>query len=114
MCDVTTKTRHALTYLPWLSLPLVLTGYLMLWNRLPAEMVVHCDFKGAPNGRMSKGEYLALSLVGLLVILSISTMRLIYRWRRIQEAPAKDLLRHCFSAGVVTIVLLGVLLYNVW
>jgi uncharacterized membrane protein len=111
---MTTKARLKLTYLPWLSLPLVLISYLILWNRLPAEMTVHFDFKGAPNGWMSKGASLTLSLAALLIILLLSTVKLMYKQKRDYSLRPKDLLRHCLAVGSITIILMGVLIYNVW
>jgi uncharacterized membrane protein len=111
---MTTKARLELTYLPWLSLPLVLISYLILWNRLPAEMTVHFDLKGAPNGWMSKWASLASSLAALLIILLFSTAKLMYKEKRDHGTHPKDLLRHCLSVGAITIILMGVLIYNVW
>jgi uncharacterized membrane protein len=111
---MTTKNWRALTYLPWLSLPLVLISNLILWNRLPANLAVHFDLSGAPNGWISKGRSLEFSLAALLLLLSFSTMRLIYKRSRNGEIRAKYLLRHCLAIGVLTIVMVGVLIYNIW
>ncbi len=111
---MTTKTWRKLTYLPWLSLPLVMISYLILWNRLPAELTVHFDLKGAPNGWMSKGASLAFSLAALLIILLFSTVKLMYKEKRDHGTQPKDLLRHCLAVVALTIILMGVLIYNVW
>src|SRR5262245_16035795 len=113
-CDMTTKKQRALTYLPWLSLPLVLISNLVLWNRLPAKLAVHFDLSGAPNGWMSKGRSLEFSLVALMLLLSYSTMRLIYKRSQNGETRAKDLLRHCLAIGAITVCMMGVLIYNIW
>jgi uncharacterized membrane protein len=111
---MTAKNWRALTYLPWLSLPLVLISNLILWNRLPANLAVHFDLSGAPNGWMDKGRSLEFSVAALLLILSVSTIRLIYKRNRNGEIRAKDLLRHCLAIGAITICMMGVLIYNIW
>jgi uncharacterized membrane protein len=111
---MTTKNWRALTYLPWISLPLVLISNLILWNRLPANLVVHFDLSGAPNGWISKGRSLAFSLAALLVFLSVSTIKLIYKRSQNGEMRAKDLIRHCVSVGILTTIMIGVLIYNIW
>lgn len=111
---MTTKTRRALTYLPWLSLPLVLTSYLILWSRLPAKLVVHFDFNGTANGWMSRGASLAFSLAALLIILLVSTMKIRHKWEQRYDLRPGDALRHILSVAAVIVCVMGVLIYNLW
>jgi uncharacterized membrane protein len=108
------KTWYRLIYLPWLSLPLVLISYLILWGELPAEMTVHFDLKGAPNGYLSREGSLASSLAALLIILSFSTAKLTLKERQGRGRRPKDLLRYCLSVAAITSILMSVLIYNVW
>ncbi|MGE0132636.1 MAG: DUF1648 domain-containing protein [Blastocatellales bacterium] len=111
---MTAKTRHALTYLPWLSLPFVLISYLILWNRLPGKLAVHFDSSGAANGWMSRSESLAFSLASLLIILLVSTMKIRHRREQRYDLRPGDVLRHVASVMAVTIIVMGVLIYNLW
>ena len=109
---MSTKNWRALTYLPWLSLPLVLISNLILWNRLPANLAVHFNLGGAANGWMSREWNLAFSLGALFLILSFSTAPLLRERREGAVMRAKDLLRHCLSVVIISGIMIGVLIYN--
>ena len=104
------KTARLLVLAPWLSLPLVASAYLLLWDRVPARLAVHFDASGEPNGWMGRRESLAFDLAILLFILATYTWKL-YR-RGLSRAPGQLAL---FNASVVfaTAVFLGLLKYNV-
>jgi hypothetical protein len=73
---MTTKTRRFLIAAPWLSLPLLLGSFYLLWDRLPAALAVQFDTSGNPTNSMRKGVALALDAAILLLILLKYSLRL--------------------------------------
>ena len=108
------KTARLLMILPWLSVPLLLAAYLLLWDSIPERMAVHFDLSGAPNGWMSRGGSLAFDLGILLFVLCVSSWKLYGRGR--VESRAQTLAQLAlFNAAValMTAVFLGLLKYNI-
>jgi uncharacterized membrane protein len=105
----TTNTR-LLLLLPWLSLPLILSAHLLLWNRIPERLAVHFDTAGNVSGWMTRGQSLAFDLAILLFILVTSTFKL-YRQRRSNQPSGLFILNA--AVVFVTLVFLGLLKYNI-
>ena len=70
------STARLLTFLPWLSLPLLAIVHLLLWDRIPERLAVQFDSSGAATNWMTRGQSLAFDLVVLLLILVTSTLKL--------------------------------------
>jgi uncharacterized membrane protein len=106
------KTTNArlLSFLPWLSLPLVTAVYLLLWDRIPERLAVHFGPDGTPNGWMTRGQSLAFDLAILLFILVTSAFKL---RRQSQTERHSGLLILNAAVLFVTLVCLGLLKYNV-
>ena len=104
------KRRRALILLPWLSLPVVVVSFLVLWERVPERLAVHFDSSGAANGWMSRWQFLAFS-VGVLVFLIAN-----FSWKLLSGRDDGNVLLRMiyYYAGtiIVTGVLLAVLKYN--
>ena len=104
------KTARALTPLPWLSLPLVATAYVLLWERMPARLAVHFDASGEPNGWMGRWESAAFDVGVLLFMLAT------YSWRLYRRGPSDSpgqLVLFNVTILFVTAVFLGLLKYNI-
>ena len=102
------RLRH-LVLIPWLSLPIILAGYLLLWHRMPSNIAVHFTSSGSPVTLMSREQALLFSLTTLLLVLSICSWKL---WRR-NNHPERILVRYYFAIVAMTIIFLAVLLYNI-
>jgi membrane-anchored protein YejM (alkaline phosphatase superfamily) len=111
---VTTRmnTNHLrnLILVPWLSVPVVLTGYLFFFNRLPSQLAVHFTSSGNTVTLMSRERFLLFALVTLLLVLSIGSWQL---WRRKKRDNQRVLVRHYFATVVLTSIFLGILLSNI-
>ena len=70
------KVRRFLIAAPWLSLPLVLGSFYVLWDRLPARMAVQFDASGHTTNSMTRWAALALDVAVLLLILVKYSLRL--------------------------------------
>ncbi len=99
-----------LILIPWLSLPVVLASYLLLWSRLPAQMAVHFRSSGDPVTLMSREQSLLFDLIILLLVLSICSWQL---WRRKDNKFQRGLVRFYFAIVAITIISLGILLFNI-
>ena len=105
-----TNTSRLLTLLPWLSVPLVASAYLALWDRIPERLAVHFGADGTPSGWMTRGESLVLDLALLLFILVVGTLKM--RGQPPDERRAGRALLFV-AVGFVTLVFLGILKYNI-
>jgi uncharacterized membrane protein len=97
-----------LILIPWLSLPIMLASYLSLWSRLPSEIAVHFTSSGKPVTFMSREQSLLFDLITLLIVLSICSWKL---WGR-DRHPERSLVRYYFAIVAMTIIFLGILLFN--
>ncbi len=104
-----TKAR-LLLLLPWLSVPLVVTVHLALWDRIPVRLATHFDLAGEPNGWMTRGQSLGFDLAVLLFVLVSATPQVLKLepQRRLSRLVVLNL-----SVLFVTLVFLGLLKYNV-
>lgn len=104
------STARLLTFLPWLSLPLLAAVHLLLWERIPERLAVQFDSAGAVTNWMTRGQSLAFDLAVLLLILVTSTFKL--RRRSLDEQLSGLVM---LNAAVVFITLLfcGLLKYNI-
>jgi uncharacterized membrane protein len=105
-----TRTWRLLIFLPWLSLPIIMASFLLLWNKIPAQMAVHFDLSGNANGWMGREAALAFSLLGLLCILALFSWKL--RRSRWEKYP-QGILRYYFAVALLTVLILGILGYNI-
>ena len=106
----TTTTPRLLLLLPWLSLPLVAAVHLLLWDRIPEQLVVHFDLAGRPNGWMTRGQSLTFDLAVLLFMLVASNLK----FRR-QEPSERNtnLVILTLAVTLVTLIFFGLLRYNI-
>jgi uncharacterized membrane protein len=104
------STERLLTFLPWLSLPLVAAVHLLLWDRIPERLAVQFDTSGAVSNWMTRGQSLAFDLAVLLFILVTITFKL--RRRRGDERFSGLVI---LNAAVVflTLVFFCLLKYNI-
>jgi len=98
-----------LVLVPWLSLPIILASYLLLWSRIPSEIAVHFTPSGNPVTFMSRGQSLLFDLITSLIVLSICSRKL---WKH-NINPERILVRYYFAIAAMTIIFLGILLYNI-
>jgi len=105
-----TSTARLLTFLPWLSLPLVAAVYLLLWDRIPERIAVQFDTSGAVTNSMTRGQSLAFELAVLLFVLVTSTLKL---RRRGGGEQLSGLVTLNAAVLFVTLVFLGLLKYNI-
>jgi hypothetical protein len=103
------KRLHNLILIPWLSVPIVLAGYLLLWNRIPSQLAVHFTPSGTPVTLMSRSQSLLFDLITLLLVLTISSWILLKRTIYLERI----LVRYYFGIGAMTFIFLAVLLYNI-
>lgn len=103
-------TARLLTFLPWLSVPLVAAVHLWLWERIPERLAVHFGLDGTPNGWMTRGQSLAFDLAVLLFILVAGTLK---TRRQGPRERAAGLVLLSVTVAFVTLLFLGVLKYNV-
>src|SRR5829696_6624402 len=104
------STARLLTFLPWLSLPLVAAVHLLLWDRMPERLAVQFDTSGAVTNSMTRGQSLGFDLAVLLFILVTSTFKLRGRGRNEQLSGLVIL-----NAAVlfVTLLFFGLIRYNI-
>lgn len=103
------STERLLTFLPWLSLPLVASVHLLLWERIPERLAVQFDGSGAVTNSLTRGQSLAFAL-GVLVILVTNTLKLRGRGRDERDS---GLVLLNVAVLFVTLVFLGLLKYNI-
>jgi hypothetical protein len=104
------STARLLTYLPWLSLPLVAAVHLLLWDRIPERLAVQFDTSGAVTNWMTRGQALGFDLAVLLFILVTSTLK--FR-RRGRDEQLSGLVILNATVACVTLLFLGLLKYNI-
>jgi len=104
------KDIRSLALVPWLSLPIILATYLLLWVRLPPEIGVHFTFSGIPVTSVSRERALLFNLTTLLLVLSVCSWRI---WNGNVNIK-RILLRYYFAIVTLTIIFLGILLYNIY
>ena len=105
-----TTTPKVLLLLPWLSLPLVASAYLLLWDRIPERLVTHFDPAGRPNGSMTRGQSLVFELAVLLIVLVGSNFKM--RGQNPRERNT-NLVLLLIAVTFATAVFLGLLMYNI-
>src|SRR5918993_1611330 len=74
---MTDRTRSLLVLLPWLSVPAVVAGFVATWQRLPQRLAVHFDGGGAPDGWMSRWQFVAFAVGVLVFVLANFTWKLL-------------------------------------
>lgn len=99
-----------LALIPWLSLPITLASYLLLWHRIPPQIGVHFTFSGIPVTAVSREHSLLFNLITLLLVLSVCSWRI---WNGHVNLK-KILVRYYFAIVTLTIIFLGILLYNIY
>jgi len=105
-----TATERLLTFLPWLSLPLVAAVHMLWWNRIPGQLAVQFDASGAVSNWMTRGQSLAFDLALLLFILVTSTLKL---RRQSQDEQRSGLILLNAAVLFVMLVFFGLLKYNI-
>jgi hypothetical protein len=103
------KRLRNLILIPWLSVPIILASYLLLWNRIPSEIAVHFSLSGDRVTLMSRTQSLLFDLITLLLLLTIGSLILLKR----NINPERILVRYYFAIVAMTIISLAVLLYNI-
>ena len=101
---MTDRTRSLLVLLPWLSVPVVAAGFVATWQRLPPRLAVHFDGGGAPDGWMSRWQFVAFA-VGVLVFLLSN-----FTWKLLSGREADKFLVRLLFYYAGTILVLGVFL----
>lgn len=104
------STERLLTFLPWLSLPLVAAVHLLLWDRIPGRLAVQFDTSGAVSNWMTRGQSLVFDLAVLLFILVTITLKL---RRQGRDEQRSGLLILNAAVVFVTLVFFGFLKYNI-
>lgn len=104
------STERLLTFLPWLSLPLLAAVHLLLWDRIPERLAVQFDTNSAVSNWMTRGQSLVFDLAVLLILLVTITFKL-RRRRRDEQLSGLVIL----NAAVlfVTLVFFCLLKYNI-
>lgn len=100
-----------LRIIPWFSIPVVCLTYFILWNRLPSELIVHWTLSGTPDTGflVGRSQTLLLGIVSLVVILGLYTWKV----KKSKENNSRGtLLRYYVAAGTLTVINLGIALYN--
>ena len=103
------KRLHNLILIPWLSVPIVLASYLLLWNRIPSQIAVHFTASGDPVSLMSRTQSLLFDLITLLLVLTIGSRILLKRTFNLERI----LMRYYLGIVAMTMIFLAVLLYNI-
>ncbi|HKP71518.1 MAG TPA: DUF1648 domain-containing protein [Pyrinomonadaceae bacterium] len=98
-----TKSRRLLALIPWTLLPLLVVGYVTVWDRLPARLAIHFDIAGEPNGWMGRGAFLIYATVFLLFELSVFTLVLTTKYREL-ASPFLLIAFYCVAAGETALV----------
>ena len=104
-----TSTGRLLTFLPWLSLPLVAAVHLLPWGRIPERLAVQFDTSGAVSNWMTRGQSLGFDLAVLLFILVTSTFM---PRRRGRDEQLSGLVILNAAVLFVTLLFFGLLRYN--
>jgi hypothetical protein len=105
-----TSAARLLTFLPWLSMPLVAAVHLLLWDRIPERLAVQFDTSGAVSNWMTRGQSLGFDLAVLLFILVTSTFKL--RGRGGDEQLSGLVVLNA-AVLFVTLLFFGLLKYNI-
>lgn len=105
------STERLLTFLPWLSLPLLAVVHLLLWDRIPERLAVQFDTSGAVSNWMTRGQSLAFDLAVLLFILVTTTFKL-RRCRRPEEQLSGLIILNAVVV-LITLVFFALLKYNI-
>ena len=103
------KRLRNLILIPWLSVPIILASYLLLWNRIPSEIAVHFTASGGSDTLMSRTQSLLFDLITLLLVLTIGSWILLKR----NLNPERNLVGYYFAIVAMTIIDFAVLLYNI-
>jgi hypothetical protein len=106
---MTIKTRRWLIALPWLSLPLLLASYLLLWDKLPAALAVQFDTSGNPTNSMGKGTALAVETALLLFVLVKYSLRL---WGGDRNKSGLEFVVYYVAVALMTAVFQLILRFN--
>lgn len=107
---MTTKAWRKLIFLPWLSVPLVLMIYVVLWSSIPERLVTQFNLAGRPSGWMSRERLLVINTGVLLFVLISFTSKLLSKARH--GTYAEGIVVYYFTVGLLMIIFLGLLLYN--
>lgn len=108
---MTTKSWRYLVLLPWLSLPLLLGSYLLLWDKLPPRLAVHFNlFTGNADTRMTRSESLIFDALVLLLLLSCFSWRLLRT--PFHDPPTRILISFYFVIAVLLVIFWMILGYN--
>ncbi|HEX8776152.1 MAG TPA: DUF1648 domain-containing protein [Pyrinomonadaceae bacterium] len=109
---MTDKLWRPLVLLPWLSLPLFVGIYLADWNKLPAQLVIHFDLRGTPNGSMGRGLFLALGTGVLLLLLTSFSNSLLPKYH--DRRSLWSLVSFYLLVTAITYIFLQLLDYNIY
>lgn len=104
------KNARNLIFIPWLSLPIIVGSYALLWDRLPREVGVHFTLSGDAVTSVTRVQSLSFSLLTLLIVLSIFSWRMLKR----NDHSARVLVRYYSAIAALTIIFLAILLYNIY
>lgn len=104
-----TKSRRISIFLPWLSLPLLLGSYAMLWSRLPDQLAVQFDFSGGVANSIGRTSSLLLDTAILLFVLGQFTLRL---WGANGHDTRAVMLTYYVAIIFITTVFLAILKFN--
>ena len=99
---MTDRTRSLLVLLPWLSVPAVAALFAATWHRLPPRLAVHFDGGGAPDGWMSRRQFVAFA-VGVLVFVLAN-----FTWKLLSGRDAEKFNVRLLFYYAGTVLLLGV------
>ena len=102
------KDVRSLALIPWLSLPITLASYFLLWSRIPPQIGVHFTSSGIPVTSVSRTQSLLFNLITLLLVLSVCSWRI---WTG-NVIVKRILVRYYFTIVTLTVIFLGILLYN--
>lgn len=103
---------RALTFLQWLTLPVIATSYAISWNRVPARLATHFDFANRPNGWMSREGSLIFMLVFGTLMLTTATA-ILARVKEPDPAAWGLLLLFYVVCGTIIWATKAVVAYNV-
>ena len=107
---VTEKNRRiAIILLPWLALPLLVSCYVALWPRLPAELAVQFDSSGAVTNSLGRTTSLLFDAVVLLLVLGQFTLKLWGAGGRGQRAVVAT---YYLAVAFIMVIFLAILKFN--
>lgn len=107
---MTDRNWRTLTLLPWLSLPLVVGCYVLLWDRLPDEIAVQFNSSGTVTNSVSKTYSLLLDTAIMLFILGRYTLKL---WGSKSHRPQAVMASYYIAVLIISAVFLGILKFNI-